>query len=85
MTVAKTLIVRKTAKQWSVIIRVSSLVGCKDTTLAVFADRGMALAPMAASLEAFQKYLMPDYMEYQGNKAGYAMLRTMGVITDEVT
>jgi hypothetical protein len=84
MTVEKTLIVRKTAKQWSVIIRVSSLVGCKDTTLAVFAACGMALAPMAASLEAFQKYLMPDRMEYHGDRAGYAMMRTMGVITDEV-
>jgi hypothetical protein len=84
MTVAKTLIVRKTAKQWSVIIRVSNSTGVSDTKLAAFADRGMALAPMAASLEAFQKYLMPDHMEYHGDRAGYAMMRTMGVITDAV-
>jgi hypothetical protein len=84
MHVKKTLIVRKTATKWQVIIRISSLVGCEDTKLAVFADRPMALAPMAAALEAFQKYLKPDDMVYQGTKAGYAKMRIMGIITDEV-
>jgi hypothetical protein len=84
MNVKKTLIVRKTAKKWQVIVRISSLVGCEDTVLAVFADRPMALAPMAAALEAFQKYLKPDDMMYQGTKAGYAKMRIMGIITDAV-
>ena len=84
MNVKKTLIVRKTAKKWHVIIRISSLVGCVDTKLATFADRPMALAPMASALEAFQKYLTPDDLVYQGTKAGYAKMRIMGIITDEV-
>ena len=84
MNVKKTLIVRKTATKWQVIIRISSLVGCEDTMLAVFADRPMALVPMASALEAFQKYLKPDDLVYQGTKAGYAKLRIIGIITDAV-
>ena len=82
MTINKTLIIRKTAKQWIVIIRVSSPVGWQDTKLAAFADRAMAIAPMASALQAFQKYLMPDDMEYQGSKAGYARMCDMGIFTE---
>ena len=82
MSVNKTLIIRKTAKQWNVILRVSSLVGVADTKLATFADRPMAIAPMASALVAFQKYLLPDHMEYQGDKAGYAMMVSMEIFVD---
>jgi hypothetical protein len=85
MSVSKTLIIRKTAKQWHVIIRVhasSYLCDYVDTKLATFADRPMAIAPMASALVAFQKYLLPDHMEYQGDKDGYAMMVSMGIFED---
>jgi hypothetical protein len=82
MSVNKTLIIRKTAKQWHVILRVSSHLGEDDTKLATFADRPMAVCPMAAALVSFQKYLFPDHMEYQGDKAGYAMMVSMGIFED---
>tara|TARA_R110000824_G_scaffold218149_1_gene404692 strand:+ start:1638 stop:1889 length:252 start_codon:yes stop_codon:yes gene_type:complete len=83
MSVSKTLIIRKTAKQWHVILRISSLVGVADTKLATFTDRALAVAPMASALVSFQKYLFPDHMEYQGDKAGYAMMVSMGIFVDE--
>jgi hypothetical protein len=42
----------------------------------------MAIAPMASALVAFQKYLLPDHMEYQGDKAGYAMMVSMEIFVD---
>jgi hypothetical protein len=82
MSVSKTLIIRKTAKQWNVILRVSSHLGEDDTKLATFTDRALAVAPMASALVAFQKYLLPDNMEYQGDKDGYAMMVSMGIFVD---
>ena len=83
MSVEKALIVRKINNQWTVIIRISSLVGVQDTELATFVDRPMAIAPMASALVAFQQYLMPDRTWYQGDPAGYDMLKKMEIVVDE--
>tara|TARA_R110000772_G_scaffold31234_1_gene77174 strand:+ start:2035 stop:2295 length:261 start_codon:yes stop_codon:yes gene_type:complete len=86
MSVSKTLIIRKTAKQWHVILRVhasSYLCDYVDTKLATFTDRALAVAPMASALVSFQKFLFPDHTEYQGNKAGYDMMVSMGIFVDE--
>jgi len=85
MTIEKTLIIRKTAKSWKVIIRLHGYVAAGsngETLLATFADRPMAIAPMASALVAFQKYLMPDHMEYQGSKDGYETMVKMEIFTE---
>jgi len=82
MTIEKTLIIRKTSKQWRVIIRVQGRdyhKGNGDTLLATFADRSMAIAPMASALVAFEKYLLPDFTVYEGDQAGYDMMFNMGI------
>ena len=85
MTIEKTLIIRKTSKQWRVILRIHGHVALGsdgETLLATFADRPVAIAPMASALVAFEKYLFPDHKEYQGSRSGYKTMVDMGVFTE---
>jgi len=79
MSIVKTLVIRKTNTKWIVIIRVSAHGTVADTKLATFADRPMAIAPMASALVAFKKFLMVDAVVYEGKIEGYEMMVKMEI------
>ena len=76
----KTIIIRATDKQYSLIISTETSHGTHRAVLARFAKRGFAMIALGAAAEAAIRSLMIDNLLYEGNADDLATLKGVGVV-----